>query len=136
MELDQHNYLLNLYIALTFMSIGRWTCPSELTHVRSCNTLGLLNILTSCIVSFENKLLTFKITQTKTVISPFPAAETKHLHNICTTSAQRLRRYRHVGATLCKCYTNVLCLLGCGDVGQMCSLQIQYIRVLLLKYLR
>ena len=35
-------------------------------------------------------------------------ANTKHLHNIYTTSAQRLRRW----PTLYKCYTNVLCLLG------------------------
>ena len=35
----------------------------------------------------------------------FPA-KTKHLYNIYTTSAQRLR------PTLYKCYTNVLCLLG------------------------
>ena len=36
-------------------------------------------------------------------------ANTKHLHNICTTSVQRPRRC----STLYKFYTNVLCLLGC-----------------------
>ena len=35
------------------------------------------------------------------------AANTKHLHNIYTTSAQR-----YVGSTLYQCYTIVLCLLG------------------------
>ena len=60
-------------------------------------------------------------------------ANTKHLYTICTMSAQSLRRrpdivqmlYKcfvfagcrpnvfDVGPTLYKCYTNVLCLLGC-----------------------
>ena len=38
----------------------------------------------------------------------FPA-NTKHLYNNCTTSANVF----DVGPTLYKCYTNVLCLLGC-----------------------
>ena len=45
----------------------------------------------------------------------FPA-NTKHLYNMCTTPAQRLR------PALYKCYTNVLCLLDrltCGIVDQL-----------------
>ena len=38
--------------------------------------------------------------------------KTKHLYNICTTSAQRHRRWSNI----VQCYTNVLCLLGCSFV--------------------
>ena len=38
-----------------------------------------------------------------------------HLYNMYTTSAQRLRRC----PTLYKCYTNVLCLLGCTIAALM-----------------
>ena len=41
------------------------------------------------------------------IVLPMQAANTKHLHNIYTTSTQR-----YVGPTLYQCYTNVLCLLG------------------------
>ena len=39
-------------------------------------------------------------------------ANTKHLYNICKILVQR----RNVGPTLYKCYTNVLRLLGLGDL--------------------
>ena len=40
-------------------------------------------------------------------------ANTKYLYNICTMLDQRRRRV----PTLYKCYTNVLCLLGCQPHG-------------------
>ena len=41
----------------------------------------------------------------------------KHLCNICTTSAQRRRRWA-VGPSLYKSYTNVLSLLGSQEVNR------------------
>ena len=46
-------------------------------------------------------------------------ANTKHLHNICTTSAQRHRRWSNMSY---KCHTNVLCLLG----TPMCCLYLHW----------
>ena len=40
----------------------------------------------------------------KTFLSCVCPANTKHLHNICTTSAQRLRRWSHIVQMLYKCF--------------------------------
>ena len=39
-------------------------------------------------------------------------ADIKHLHNICTTSAQRLRRWSNIVQMLCKCFV----LLGLEEL--------------------
>ena len=43
------------------------------------------------------------------IITTGVSANTKHLYNICTTAAQRLRRWLNIVQMF---YTNVLCLLG------------------------
>ena len=43
-------------------------------------------------------------TMTESMISKRGPANTKHLYNICTTAAQRLRRWSTIVQMLCKCF--------------------------------
>ena len=44
-------------------------------------------------------------------------AVTQQPQNICITFVQRRPNVFDVGPTLCKCYTNVLCILGISIVS-------------------
>ena len=74
---------------------------------------GMSNSDANPCVCIKLELLRYQLIVSQNCMRPLSDDLSQHTQNICTTFVKCRPNFIDVGPTLYKCYTNVLCLLGC-----------------------